>query len=86
MVKEFRGKKLADQLIQTALKWAAESLISVKDIPKWKGLVCINANEKAISMWQRNGFVVDEGMGTWFEAMIRHYGMFMRVEVKNLRQ
>lgn len=65
MVKEFRGKKLADQLVQRALKWAAENPISVQGIPKWAGLVCIHAHEKAVSMWQRNGFVVDEGMGAW---------------------
>jgi predicted GNAT family N-acyltransferase len=66
-----------------ALKWAGENPISIDGIPKWNGLVCIHAQEKAVSMWQRNGFVVDEGMGTWFEAGIRHYGMFTRAKIKN---
>lgn len=83
VVKEFRGKRLADQLVQMALKWAGENPISIDGIPKWNGLVCIHAQEKAVSMWQRNGFVVDEGMGTWFEAGIRHYGMFTRAKIKN---
>ena len=84
IVKEYRGKKLADLLVQTALNWAAENPASFRkdSIPEWKGLVCIHAQEKAVSMWQRNGFVVDEGMGTWFEGGIRHYGMFTRVNMK----
>jgi len=84
VLKDFRGKRLADSLIQTALNWAAENhRLSTKGEAPWKGLVCAHAQEKAVTMWQRNGFVVDEGMGTWFEAGIKHFGMFCRVELKD---
>lgn len=84
VVKEFQGRKFADWLVQTTLNWAAENPTSFhkEGMPEWKGLVCIHAQEKAVSMWQRNGFVIDEKLGTWFEAGIRHYGMFTRVKVK----
>jgi predicted GNAT family N-acyltransferase len=83
VLQEFRGKRLADSLIQTALSWAAANHgFSKEGEQPWKGLVCAHAQEKAVSMWQRNGFVVDEGMGTWFEAGIKHFGMFCRVELK----
>jgi len=32
-------------------------------------------------MWERNGFVVDEGMGRWSEVGVEHVGMFRRVVV-----
>lgn len=85
VIKEFRGEKLADLLIQSALDWAAKN----PEFPeiegmKWKGLVRIHAHEKAITMWQRNGFVVDDGMGQWFEAGLRHVGMFCRLDLKTV--
>ena len=78
---------MADQLVQTALKWAGEisksfsKLSGREEMPEWERLVCVHAQKKAVSMWQRNGFVVDEGMGNWVEAGIQHYGMFTRVKV-----
>lgn len=87
VVKEFRGQKLADLLIKTALEWAAEHPefpgIDGIDGKRWKGLVCIHAQEKAATMWQRNGFVIDEELGTWYEAGIMHYGMFCRVDLQH---
>jgi predicted GNAT family N-acyltransferase len=84
VVKEFRRRRLADQLVQTALNWAKDNPdFAHEEMPAWKGLVCVHAQEKAVSMWQRNGFVIDEGMGTWFEAGIKHYGMFTRVDLKD---
>ncbi|KAB8298071.1 hypothetical protein EYC80_001837 [Monilinia laxa] len=38
-----------------------------KRVPEWRGLVCLHAREKAVETWGRNGFLVDEGMGTWWE-------------------
>jgi hypothetical protein len=35
-----------------------------------------------VGVWGRNGFVVDEKMGEWFEAGIRHVGMWVRVELE----
>lgn len=84
VLKEFRRMGLADSLIRAALTWAAENPKFSKDgeMP-WKGLVCAHAQEKAVTMWQRNGFVVDDIMGLWQEAGINHYGLFSRVQVKS---
>ncbi|KXX79926.1 hypothetical protein MMYC01_202285 [Madurella mycetomatis] len=49
-------------------------------VPKWNGLVCVHAQESAVSMWEKCGFEVDEGMGRWREEGIPHVGMFLRVE------
>jgi predicted GNAT family N-acyltransferase len=84
VVKEFRGKKLGDVLIQAALKWASENPYFGKEgTLEWKGLVCAQAQEKAVTTWQRNGFVIDEEMGSWNTVGIKHYGLFHRVNVKN---
>jgi predicted GNAT family N-acyltransferase len=84
VVKEFRGKKLSGVLIQAALKWASENPhFSKEGMPEWKGLVCVHAQERAVTTWQRNGFVIDEGMGTWVSTGMNHYGLFHRVVTKN---
>jgi len=84
VIKEFRGAKFADLLIQAALQWVSENPEFVREaLPeelKWKGLVCVHAHDKAASTWERNGFVIDEGMDDWFEGGLRHVGMFRRVE------
>ncbi|KAE8451644.1 hypothetical protein EG329_003101 [Mollisiaceae sp. DMI_Dod_QoI] len=77
VVKEYRGKKFADLLIQEALGWAKKKenrglFSGGEEEREWKGLVCIHAQEGAVKAWERNGFIVDEGMGTWFEGGIRH--------------
>jgi predicted GNAT family N-acyltransferase len=84
VVKEERGKGYANLLIQAALAWAREHPegFEIEGIPRWKGLVCVHAREEAVSTWTRNGFVLDNGMGTWFEAGIRHVGMFYRLDLK----
>lgn len=90
VVKELRGKRYADMLIQAALNWARAnhqfSASSLKldenpGVPQWKGLVCIHAHKKAVGAWRRNGFAVDEGMGSWFEGGMEHVGMFCRLDV-----
>jgi predicted GNAT family N-acyltransferase len=82
VVKEFRGKNLADLLIQAALEWARGNPdFGEVDGRKWEGLVCAHAQEGAVGVWARNGLVVDEGMGRWFEAGIVHVGMWRRVEL-----
>ena len=69
VVAEERGNKYADILIQEALRWARENpwfaqeaLGVEREVPEWKGLVCVHAQENAVGTWRRNGFVVDEGM------------------------
>lgn len=86
VVKEERGKRFADLLINAALDWAKGNPGEIGkgvagEVPEWKGLVCVHAQEKAVGVWERHGFVVDEGMGSWFEAGIRHIGMFRRLEL-----
>ncbi len=48
---------------------------------KWKGLVCIHAQEYLVKAWSKFGFQVDEGMGKWTEAGIPHVGMFLRLDI-----
>ena len=50
-------------------------------LPKWRGLICVHAQEAAVPMWERYGFEVDHEMGTWYEEGIPHVGMFRRVKV-----
>ena len=82
VVKEFRGAKFADVVIQAALKWAGDNPGFADKERQWKGLVCVHASEKAVTTWTRNGFVLDEGMGWWLEAGMKHVGMFCSVPVR----
>lgn len=83
VVKEHRGKRYADLLIQQMLQWISENqrFACGGDGGEWKGLVGIHARVKALGTWKRNGFVVDEGMGSWFEVGLEHVGMFLRLEL-----
>ena len=86
VIKEERGKRLADLMVNAALDWAKESAEEIgkglgEKIPRWKGLVCVHAQEKAVGVWQRHGFVIDQGMGSWYEGGIRHVGMFRRLDL-----
>ena len=84
VVKEFRGKKLGDVLIRAALKWAGENPnFEIEGLPEWKGLVCAQAQERAVTTWQRNGFVIDKAMGSWKTVGIKHYGLFHRLDIQN---
>ncbi|KAK6208298.1 ribosomal protein S5 [Pestalotiopsis sp. IQ-011] len=51
----------------------------VNDIPRWKGLVCVHAQDGVKDVWARWGFQVDDLMGEWWEEGIRHVGMFQRL-------
>ncbi|GKT47208.1 uncharacterized protein ColSpa_07389 [Colletotrichum spaethianum] len=55
---------------------------SAEEVPKWKGLVCVHAQTGVVGVWEKLGFQVDEGMGTWWEEGIEHKGMFLRLDVK----
>ena len=52
------------------------------EIPVWKGLLCVHAQEQVAKMWAKWGFELDEGMGTWVEEGIKHVGMFMRLNLE----
>jgi predicted GNAT family N-acyltransferase len=81
VIKEELGKRYADLLINAALAWARENAEEFgkwvgEDVPEWKG---VHAQEKAVGVWERHGFVLDGGMGHWFEGEIRHVRMFRRI-------
>lgn len=95
---EFRGHKIANLLVSTALTWAqrnpssfnptvekygVEKLGSVDagEVPEWKGLVCVHAQEQVAKAWSKWGFKVDDGMGMWDEEGIMHVGMFQRLKL-----
>lgn len=52
-----------------------------EDIPVWKGLVCAHAQESVEKTWEKFGFELDEGMGSWEEEGIKHVGMFRRLSL-----
>jgi len=57
--------------------------VSTKEIPVWKGLMCVHAQEQVARAWAKWGFKIDEGMGTWDEEGIKHVGMFQRLKLEN---
>jgi GNAT superfamily N-acetyltransferase len=84
VIEEFRGRKFANLLVQAALNWASENPHFWKEeVPEWKGLVFAHAQEPAIPLWQKNGFVTDEEVGSCDVVGIRHYGLFQRVNVRS---
>jgi len=48
----------------------------------WRGLVFIHAQKQVQGFWEKYGFKVDEGMGTWDEEGIEHVGMWRRIPIK----
>jgi GNAT superfamily N-acetyltransferase len=100
VLKEFRGKGLANLLANSALTWAKQNptffnpsvtemgmekigASSIVEIPVWRGLTCVHAQEQVQKQWAKWGFVLDEGMGTWVEEGINHVGMFQRLNIEN---
>ncbi|KAI1817093.1 acetyltransferase [Poronia punctata] len=55
---------------------------TVDDIPRWKGLVCVHAQQRTVKVYEGWGFQVDHAMGTWYEQGIPHVGMFLRLEIR----
>ncbi|KAH8819200.1 acyl-CoA N-acyltransferase [Xylogone sp. PMI_703] len=56
--------------------------VNTSQIPVWKGLFCVHAQEQVVKVWEKWGFQLDEGMGTWIEEGIKHVGMFKRIQVE----
>jgi predicted GNAT family N-acyltransferase len=94
VLKEFRGRGIANRLVNTALEWAKKNpeyfkpalnspMVAGLDSHRtiWNGLVCIHAQEYLVKAWSKFGFEVDEAMGKWTEARIPHVGMFLRIDV-----
>lgn len=53
-----------------------------KEPPVWKGRVLVHAQESVQGLWQKLGFVKDEGMGTWDEEGIMHVGMWRVLSIE----
>lgn len=81
IIKEYRGKGFANVLVQEALKWVSKHPGFADGERGWKGLVCVHAQERAVGVWKNNGFLVDQGMGEWWEIGLRILGMWKRVNV-----
>lgn len=88
VLKEWRGRGIANMLIETACAWARKKgnkeYCAGRDLggeQEWKGLCLVHAQIGARRTWERGGFVVDEGLGGWMEAEIEHLGMWRRVDV-----
>ena len=84
------GKKLVDAAVEFAARHGNEVFSKKEandeergevdeDMRTWTGLLCVHAQQSVVGFWERCGFVVDEGMGEWWEAEIPHVGMFRRV-------
>jgi predicted GNAT family N-acyltransferase len=56
--------------------------MSTDEIPVWKGLTCVHAQEQVEKAWAKWGFKTDEGMGKWDEEGIMHVGMFQRLNIE----
>ncbi|RDW69452.1 hypothetical protein BP6252_08472 [Coleophoma cylindrospora] len=85
VLEAYRGKRYANLLVDAALTWATthpEKVgMSGHGVPAWKGLVGILAQVRAKTAWERNGFVVDEQLGTCLVAGMEHVSMFRRLEI-----
>ena len=55
---------------------------TTEEIPVWKGLMCVHAQEQVEKAWAKWGFMTDEGMGRWDEEGIMHVGMFQRLNIE----
>lgn len=92
VVEEFRGRGYAGLLVERMLKWAVENPGFAcggdddDDGHVWKGLVGVHANVNAVRTWEKCGFVLDEGMGSWFEGGMKHVGMFLRLDLDGVKE
>ncbi|KAK0112665.1 hypothetical protein ONS95_014404 [Cadophora gregata] len=88
VVKESRGRGYAILLVKRMLQWVKENpdFACGGGDREWKGLVGIHANVSAVGTWKKCGFVVDEGMGNWYEGGMKHVGMFLRLNLDGVNQ
>ena len=97
-LKAYRNLGLGRMLVGTALEWLegnadkvmGEMGMGIEDAVRrekgewgeWKGLVLVHAQKEIERFWASVGFVMDEGMGNWWEEGIEHVGMWKRVSLK----
>ena len=86
-VKECRGRGYGKWLVEEAIRWAAENgsgFVGKENLGvegEWKGLIGANAQKNLQGWYESLGFVVDKGMGIWWEEGIEHVGIWKRVNV-----
>lgn len=91
VLSSFRGFRLGQYLVQTAVDWIQKNPTYFDKVDpmaaaataetKFNGLVCLHAQVQALGFYEKLGFEVDEGMGTWWEEGIPHVGMFSRLDL-----
>ncbi|KAI8944370.1 hypothetical protein F4801DRAFT_222998 [Xylaria longipes] len=52
---------------------------NTRDVPEWRGLICVHAQEAVVKVYERWGFTLDKGMGKFYEENIPHVGMWARL-------
>ncbi|PYI24959.1 hypothetical protein BP00DRAFT_499846 [Aspergillus indologenus CBS 114.80] len=79
------AREHAREIDEAAGAWAVATASAEKDggevvaRPVWNGLVLVHAQTQVEKMYERCGFVTDEGMGRWDENEIEHLGMWRRL-------
>lgn len=85
-VKKCRGRGYGRMLVEELVRWVSEHPNEVKAAGtqegEWKGLIGAHAQMSVKRWYQKLGFVVDEGMGVFWEESIEHVGIWKRVDVK----
>lgn len=96
VIKAYEKQGIARALVEAATAWATKNGVKTFSQPgakdeqgieadakmtTWNGLLCVHAQQSVIGFWQKTGFVIDEEMGEWTEAGIKHVGMFRRLAV-----
>lgn len=90
VLKEFRGSGIAKMLVSSAMTWCQQNAsyfnpsptalaANLDEVPRWKGLLCVHAQEEVVKVWAKWGFKLDDKMGSWVEEGIRHRGMWNRL-------
>ncbi|KAI0485409.1 hypothetical protein F4859DRAFT_502736 [Xylaria cf. heliscus] len=56
---------------------------NLRDVPEWDGLLCVHAEADAATqqMYERFGFVIDRGMGRFYNENILRVGMWNRLMI-----
>ncbi|KAI4201130.1 MAG: hypothetical protein LQ350_003444 [Teloschistes chrysophthalmus] len=85
-IKEYRGSGIARRLVDGSMAWAAAHGRELEGDGRagaqWHGLVLSHAQKVVKGWWEKMGFVVDDGLGVWWEEGIEHVGMWRRVYVR----
>lgn len=50
---------------------------------RWNGLILLHAQKEVENFYRRQGFVVDEEMGSWIEEGIPHVAMWRRIPLED---